>query len=398
MTRIDEPATTKPQRRHFALFELGFRPFFLLAGVLAATTLISFVGGYATGKPLSGYYDALTWHSHEMLFGYVAAIVAGFLLTAVRNWTGMPTTTARSLAAISLLWLAARVLPYFSNTISHGVIAIVDFLFLPALIILLAVPLLRAGKKANLVFLLVLALLALANGLIHSQMLGYSSHTAITGTYLALNIIVLLIVIMAGRVVPFFIERGVDITLPRHPLLDQLAIVSVLVLASLQVFETDLHWQAVVAVTTMFIHLLRLASWHHRKLWHVPLLWVLYLAYGWLVVGFGLKTLEVYNLVSPRLSVHAFTVGGMGVMTLGMMARVALGHTGRALQVTAIMVFVFVLINLAAIARVLLPIVYAQWTTAFIVVAAIFWTLAFVIFVAVYFPVLVSPRLDGRPG
>ncbi|GMR18678.1 MAG: NnrS family protein [Gammaproteobacteria bacterium] len=394
---VEEPSTGKTPAG-IALFELGFRPFFLAAGIVAAVFLFVFIIGYANGKPVSGYYGLVGWHSHEMIFGYVLAVVAGFLLTAVRNWTGMQTASGGVLAGLVGLWLLARVLPFFSGSIAHGIIAAVDFSFIPVLMVLIAIPLLRGGQKHNLILVVVLALMAVANGLVHSQLLDYSTNTAQTGTDLAIYVLVLLIVIISGRVVPFFIERGTGVCLKRHPQLDLFAIATVVILAAAQVFAVDKMWIAGTALLAMIIHGLRLYSWHHRKLWSVPLLWVLYLAYLWIVTGFALRSLEALGAVPSMITVHAFTVGGMGVMTLGMMSRVALGHTGRALVTGKWLVGAFALVNLAVIARVFLPWFLEQWMTGLLILAAALWVFAFTLFVAVYAPTLIRSRVDGRPG
>jgi uncharacterized protein involved in response to NO len=393
-----EQSSTGKTRAGIALFELGFRPFFLAAGIVAAVFLFVFIVGYTHGKLVSGYYGLVGWHSHEMIFGYVLAVVAGFLLTAVRNWTGMQTASGAVLAGVAGLWLLARVLPFFSGSIPHGIIAAVDFSFIPVLMVLIAIPLLRGGQKHNLILVGVLALLAVANALVHSQLLGYSTNTARTGTDLAIYVLVLLIVIISGRVVPFFIERGTGVCLKRHAKLDLFAIAMVVLLAAAQVFAAGKMWIAGIALLTAFVHGLRLYFWHHRKLWSVPLLWVLYLAYLWIVTGFALRGLEALGAVPSMITVHAFTVGGMGVMTLGMMSRVALGHTGRALVTGKWLAGAFVLVNLAVIARVFLIWFVEQWMTGLLVLAAVLWVSAFALFVVVYAPVLIRSRVDDRPG
>ena len=394
---VEEPSTGKTPAG-IALFELGFRPFFLAAGIAAAVFLLVFIVGYTNGKNISGYYGLVGWHGHEMIFGYVLAVVAGFLLTAVRNWTGVQTASGGVLVGLAGLWLLARVLPFFSGSIPHGMIAAVDFSFIPVLMVLIAIPLLRGGQKHNLILVVVLALMAVANGLVHSQLLDYSTNTERTGTYLAIYVLVLLVVIISGRVVPFFIERGVGVSLKRHPKLDLFAIATVVMLAVAQVFAVGNMWIAGIALLTMIAHGLRLYSWHHRKLWSVPLLWVLYLAYLWIVTGFGLRGLEALGGVSSVMTLHAFTVGGVGVMTLGMMSRVALGHTGRELAIGKWLVGAFVLVNLAGVVRVFLPWFLEQWMTGLLVLAAVLWVFAFALFVVVYAPILIQPRVDGRPG
>ena len=207
VTNIDDPESRPVPR--FALFELGFRAFFLFAGITALLLVPLWVYAYVRGHLEFGYYSALTWHSHEMIFGYAAAVIAGFLLTAVRNWTNIQTPRGVALASLVALWLAGRVVPFFSGVMPHWSIAVVDMAFLPVLAVTLSVPLLRSRQKHNLVFLFVLAALTVANIMVHLQILGITEATAKHGIYFAVYLIVLLIAILGGRVIPFFTEKGI---------------------------------------------------------------------------------------------------------------------------------------------------------------------------------------------
>jgi uncharacterized protein involved in response to NO len=383
-----------------ALFALGFRPFFLLAGTAAVALAALWVAAYVFGLfPANNYYDMLGWHSHEMVFGYGVAVVAGFLLTSVKNWTGIQTVQGKGLAALTALWLGGRVLPFFSGTLPHGLIALVDLAFLPALAMALAIPLLRHGQQRNLIFLPILAVMALANGMVHLQVLGLTGATARAGTYVAVDLIILLIAIIGGRVIPFFTERALPGATPRRwPVIERVSIVAVVVLALSELLELPTAAVAAIAVLGALSHAIRWWGWHERRVWSVPLLWVLYLGYGWVVVGFALKALAAAGQVTPFLALHAFTVGGIGVMTLGIMARVALGHTGRPLQPAKAAVWAFALINLATLARVALPLEAPRWYVSSIALAGGLWMAAFLLFLAVYAPILIRPRVDGRPG
>jgi uncharacterized protein involved in response to NO len=192
-----------------AVFNLGFRPFFLLAGISALLLIPLWIYVYTTGSDDFSYYGAVSWHSHEMIFGYSVAVISGFLLTAVRNWTGLQTPGGTALVALVALWLAGRVSPFFADTLPHWLIAVVDTAFLPVLAITIAIPLIRRRQKHNMVFLFVLAAMALANIMVHLQMLGFTQTSAKRGTYFAVYLIVLLITILGGRVIPFFTEKGI---------------------------------------------------------------------------------------------------------------------------------------------------------------------------------------------
>jgi uncharacterized protein involved in response to NO len=339
------------------------------------------------------------WHGHEMLFGYTAAVIAGFLLTAVRNWTGMPTPGGIVLAGLVMLWLAGRILPFFSGVLPHWLIALVDTAFLPVLGACLALPLLQRRQQHNLVFLLVLAGLTVANLLVHGQLLGLTQATVTAGTSLGVDLVVLLIALLGGRVIPFFTERGLaGATVRRWQPVEVLALgalVALIVLDQVNAAPAAVILCAGLAATG---HALRLYGWYQPRIWNVPLLWVLHLGYAWLVAGFVLKALAAAGWVNPMLAIHAFTAGGIGTITLGMMARVALGHTGRALRVVPAMTWAFVLANLAAAARVFLPMLGAAGYRGWIVLAGVCWSMAFALFVISYAGILIRPRVDGRPG
>jgi uncharacterized protein involved in response to NO len=399
MPGLDIDSTESRPDPRIALFDLGFRPFFLLAGIIAPLLILLWIYAYTLGRLDFGYYSAVTWHSHEMIFGYTVAVIAGFLLTAVRNWTGIQTPGGKLLASLVMLWVAGRIVPLLSGTVPHWMIAAVDTAFLPVLAVTLSVPLLRSRQKHNLVFLFVLAALTAANVMVHMQVLGFAQTTATDGIYFAIYLIVFLIAILGGRVIPFFTEKGIaGARTRRWTTVEYLASGTLVVLMVLDLADAAPLAMIIIAILTAVVHGIRLFGWYQRAVWSVPLLWVLQLGYAWLVAGFILKALSAAGLVDPLLATHAFTTAGIGTITLGMMARVALGHTGRALHVGSAMTWAFVFANLAGISRVFLPLIapgsYSDW----MVLAGALWSVAFAIFVVSYAGVLIQPRVDGRPG
>ena len=381
------------------LFALGFRPFFLLAGFSAVSLITLWVPAFLGGFAFTTYYGQIGWHSHEMVFGYTVAVIAGFLLTAVRNWTEKPTPAGGYLAALAVLWLFGRILPFFPDSLSSWLIAFSDLAFLPALAVAIGVPLARAGASRNLIFLPLLAVLWMANCLVHAELLGPAPGLARKGIFLGVNLIVLLIVVMGGRVIPFFTERALPgVAMKRWPIIEWLSPLSVLIFLLAEVFFPDSHWSASFAALAACSNGIRLTGWYTHRYWGVPLLWVLHLGYAWIVAGFVLKAGVAAGFVPPQFTIHAFTVGGMGVLTIGMMARVSLGHTARVLKVGSSMAIAFGLVNLAAAARGLLPIVQPEWLPQLIMASGILWLAAFVIFVVIYAPILAQPRIDGQPG
>ncbi|MDD5113399.1 MAG: NnrS family protein [Methylobacter sp.] len=381
------------------LFNLGFRAFFALAGFAALTLIVLWSAMIEGDLAHENYFSQNYWHAHEMLLGYSVAVIAGFLLTAVKNWTGKPTLTGDQLAGLCLLWLYGRIVPFYEGLLPNELIALIDFAFLPVLAYQIIKPILQVGQYRNLVFVALLLVLALGNGLVHAEILGFQENTAWLGIELVVATIIVMILVVAGRVFPFFTERGLPGTLTiKNPLFDTLSIVSAILVFALELADISGTILALAALFAVAANVARLSGWYVQKIWYVPLLWVLYVGYGWIILGFGLTVLSAYALIAPSLALHAFTIGGIGVLTLGMMARVSLGHTGRALRVSNAMAIGFVFINMAALCRVLLPVVLPGWYNLLVYVSTFAWLAAFSLFVFVYSPILTSDRADGQDG
>lgn len=383
----------------YPLFSLGFRVFFALA-VLSALVLIMLWNGLFKGEvELKNYFQLTGWHAHEMLIGYTSAVIAGFLLTAVKNWTGQATLTGDRLAGLGLLWLYGRIVPFYSGLLPDAMIALVDWVFLPTLIIALGKPALAERNKRSILFLGLLLVMAIANTLIHLELLGIASGVSQLGIQLLVYTIITMILVIAGIVFPFFTEKGLSGTLAiRSPMLDVLAVttgVGVFILKMLNVGGPVLTVTVIVAVLA---NLARISGWYVSRIWYVPLLWILYIGYGWIILGFVLTGLSAYNLIPGYLAMHAFTVGGIGVLTIGMMARVALGHTGRILKASNVIALAFVLINLSAFVRVIMPAILPIWYGPLLYVSTLCWLAAFSLFLYYFGPILTAPRPDGKPG
>ncbi|MEF3076296.1 NnrS family protein [Methylobacter sp. Wu1] len=383
----------------YPLFALGFRAFFGLAGLSALILIVLWNAIFKGDLTLSNYFANTYWHAHEMLLGYSVAVIAGFLLTAVRNWTGRPTLTGDQLAGLCLLWLYGRIVPFYAGLLPDALIALIDFSFLPALAYQISKPIIQVRQYRNLIFIGLLLLLALGNGLIHAEILGIQENSAWPGIQVVVATIILMILVIAGRVFPFFTERGLPgARVVRNPIMDGLSLAAAALVFGLQLFNISGIVLALIAVLAVAVNIIRVAGWYVQRIWYVPLLWVLYIGYGWVILGFALTAFSAYELVAPTLALHAFTVGGIGVLTLGMMARVSLGHTGRALRVSNAMAIGFALINLAALFRVLLPIALPDWYGVLVYVSTLSWLAAFSLFVFVYAPILTTARIDGQEG
>jgi len=239
----------------------------------------------------------------------------------------------------------------------------------------------------------------LANLLIHLEILGIVPNLAHRAILLGLDLVVLLIVVMGGRVIPFFTERALQgVQIKRWSAIEWLAISGVIAFTLADFLSIHPRISGLLAGVAAIANGIRLGGWYSHRFWPVPLLWVLHLGYGWIVVGLLLKTGSAFGIIPPQFTVHAFSVGAIGVSTLGMMARVSLGHTARPLTVGNGMAIAFAAINLAAVARGLLPILYPQWFVLLVVLGGVLWIAAFSIFTTVYAPILMQPRLDGRAG
>ena len=379
---------------------LGFRPFFLLAGLSAAILILLWGITYSEGMPETAY-GSVYWHGHEMIFGFVAAVVTGFLLTAVKNWTGRQTANGIPLFMLALLWLLARILPLFPNVFPYWLVAAIDFLFLPAVVAALTPLLLKTRNYRNLVFIGILLILAAVNLVFHLSVAGVVEAGPRYALYASVYMILLLISIMGGRVIPFFIERGLGGDFKRRniPAIDKAASLFLLLLGVLHTTGMTGTATAVVALITAVLHFIRLLSWYGKGVWLAPLLWVLVMAYGWIVAGLFLTALSMAGVLSTSLALHALTIGGIGLMTMGMMVRVSMGHSGRELYAPVLMASAFVLMNFAVVVRVLLPLMLpAAAYPLLVLISALLWVVAFAVFVVKMSPVYFSPRVDGRPG
>jgi uncharacterized protein involved in response to NO len=378
----------------FALWSIGFRPFYLLASLFAAVS-VPLWAAQSSGWLPAPYLQGPLWHGHEMLFGYTLAVVAGFLLTAVRNWTAQPTASGPALMALAGLWVAGRVLvltPYPATA------AIVNAAFPLALAVAIGIPLVRSRNTRNYFFLGLLALMAALVAGLHVALLGAAGLPPRLGLVLGLDVMLFIMTVMGGRVIPMFTNNGVPgAGAARHPLVEKLALGSVLAL-----FVADaLQWHGVlaaVAAVAAATHCARLALWRPWRTWRAPLVWILHAAYAWIVAHLVLRALAAMGLVGESPALHALTVGAIGGLTLGMMTRTARGHTARPLVAGTPEFACFVLIQAAALVRVFGPLVLPASYLASVQLSALLWAAAFALYAASYWPVLTRSRLDGKPG
>ena len=397
MLNIEQPARqTGP-----AILNLGFRPFFSGAALFAVVLMLAWMGLYTLGWHWQPALPAVTWHAHEMVYGYGMAVIAGFLLTAVKNWTGVQTLHGIPLLLLFLLWLTARLLLLVGGGGVLAWAALADGLFNVLLVLALAWPVFKVRQFKQFGIVSKILLLTLANLLFYAGVLEIYPWGIQAGLYSGVYLIMALIFVMSRRVLPFFIERGVpqEVTLTNRAWLDGASLLLFVGFWIADIAAPDSLPVAVLAGLLCVLYSIRLVDWHTPGIWRMPLLWVLYLAYVAIVLGFALKVAVYLFGLSPFLPLHAFTYGGIGLFTLGMMARVTLGHTGRnILEPPATVSWMFGLVVVGSIVRVVLPLLDAARYTLWMGLSQVLWILAFSLFLATFLRMLYQPRTDGQPG
>jgi len=379
----------------FALWSLGFRPFYLLASSFAAVSILLWICQY-TGHLPAAYLRTPAWHGHEMLYGYTVAVMAGFLLTAVRNWTGRPTPAGPMLMALAALWMAGRVLvltPFVTSA------ALVSAAFPVAIAIAIGIPLVQSSNRRNYFFIALLLLLGLAVLAFHLSPVNLLPWPERASLQAGLDVVLFVLAVMGGRVIPMFTSNGVPgVKATRHPWVEKFALGSVLALLAADLLPVPYGVVAALALVAAAAHAARLYRWQSWRTLGTPMVWVLHVAYGWIVIYLVLRGLAALGIVGELFAVHALTIGAIGGMTIGMMTRTARGHTGRPLAADGFEVACYVLVALAAAIRVFggmwLPGAYM----ATVVVSGACWSAAFALYAIRYWPVLTRNRLDGKPG
>jgi uncharacterized protein involved in response to NO len=386
----------KPAPRGWPVLRLGFRPFYLGAALLGMVAVPLWVGLLlgAVSFPLT--VAPVLWHAHEMLFGFAAAVIVGFLLTAGKAWTGLGTPRGASLAALASLWLAARLAAVLAP---YAVYAILDLLLLPLVAAILIELLLRARSRRNLPLGLILVLLALANLAFHGAVLGVFDIPPVRALHAGLALVVMIECVIAGRVIPAFTMSalpGLKLQVPRR--LEAATLASTAVALALWVLAPPGPVTAVAFTAAAALHALRLWSWRPLRSRVRPILWVLHLAYAWLPIGFVLLALAQIGALGVSAGVHALAVGATGGLIIGMITRTARGHTGRPLRASRLEVAAYGLLTGAAVLRVALPLLRPQQQTLWLIVAAMAWSAAFGLYLIVFTPWLLTTRLDGKDG
>jgi len=389
------------------LFESGFRVFFLSAALYAALVMALW------SAQMSGALAILEktiemplplWHAHELLFGFIVAVVAGFLTTAVPVWTGSPRIRGTELKLLFALWLTGRIAISLSNLLPAWLVALIDMAFLPAVALSVAKLIIPKKLWKNLGFVPLLLLIATGNALIHAEFMGWTDDTAATGIRFSIGLLILMTVVIGGRVIPFFTSNW----LKRHGQpadtsgpgwIAPATILSCLITTIASIFLTNEFALGGLNYLTGTLILFRLAYWKGFQTLSDPIMWVLHLGYALMGIGFLAEGLSFTTDIIPEiLAQHVFTIGGLGVMVLGMMSRITLGHTGRPLDISFAITFAYFMIILSLLSRVIPPLLLPDFYQIGLAIAGVSWIAAWALYLIIYTPILLSPRPDGKEG
>lgn len=378
------------------ILQYGFRPFFFLASLHAGLAIPAWLWLFYSGTEPYGPFASLEWHVHEMLFGYLAAVIAGFILTAVPNWTGCLPLSGGRLAVLAGLWLAGRLACLLQP---DPVMAMVIGLMFP---VALAAAIWRevlAGRNwRNAPVAVMLTLFAIANALHHGENLAIAPDDL--GIRMALGAVAMLIVLIGGRIVPSFtrnwLARNGQTRLPASlGGLDKLALIVTGTALVFWIARPHAAATGIVLVSSGGLLMLRLARWRGLAAIASPIVFVLHAGYGWLAASMLLLGAAIlWDGIPQSAAVHALTAGAIGTMTLAVMTRASLGHTGRVIRSDGWTVAIYVLVTLGALTRVAAPLAGTHYLPTLAIGGAL-WSLAFLTFAATYGPMLWRPRLVG---
>lgn len=391
----EQSASHEGERGH-PLLRLGFRPFYLAAATVACVEVPLWVASHLDALAVPSSLPPLLWHAHEMLFGFAAAVIVGFLLTAGRAWTGRATPRGASLGALLLLWAAARLTAFGGPYVVH---AVLDSALLPVVAVVLGSVLVRAGNRRNFVLVPLLVLLAASNVVFHLAVVGAVGLSAFVPLHAALALIVMIECVIAGRILPGFTMSATPGLKLRVGTPLDIATLAVTALALLLWVFSPPSWGGAAAfASAAVLHVARQVGWRPWVTRERPILWILHAGYAWIAIGCTLLALAQLGVLSASAGVHALAVGATGGLVIGMITRTARGHTGRPLAVSRPEVLAYALVMLAAGLRVASTIASASWLAPLLVAAAASWCCAFALYLFVYAPWLAAPRIDGKDG
>jgi len=395
-TAVSRPGAGAPAPRGWPLLRLGFRPFYLGAATFAVVSVPLWIAMYLGWIDPRPAVAPILWHAHEMLFGFAAAVIVGFLLTAGRAWTGLPTPRGAALGLLASLWVAARVAAFAAP---WPVYAVLDVALLPIVAVVFIELLLRARNRRNLPIAGILVLLALANVAFHLSAAGLLPVSPLAPLHAALGLVVLIECVIAGRVVPLFTANAIPgLKLKVRQPLERATLATTGLALALWACAPAWPVTAPTLALAAALNLARQLQWGPWATLRRPILWILHLAYAWIPIGLALLAMAQAGWVASTAGIHALAVGATAGLIIGMMTRTARGHTGRPLQASRVEVAAYVLVMAAAVLRVLVPLAAPQWLLHALACAAIAWSAAFALYLWRFAPWLVRTRLDGKDG
>jgi len=379
-----------------AFLSKGFRPFFLGAAVFALASMTFWGLVYFFGYSVNlGHLSPFHWHAHAMIFGYATAVIAGFLLTAVTNWTGQETLSGFPLLVLFVVWLSARFLWMFMPSMPL-IFGLLDIAFLLFLFFAIARVIIKVRQWKQLAIVSKLLIIVLAYIIFFFESLGITQNGAYYGIYLALITEIALILTIARRVFPFFARAGLQLTYtPLSPVwIDKSIIILMLSWLGLFLFFQESPLTASVSFAISIVLSIRLYYWHTKGLWRVSLLWSLYLSLAFIALGFAMLSMAYFIDRLHYLGIHALAYGGLGLITFSMMCRVSLGHTGRNVNAeNTILDLALISFVLGVIFRVFFPILFPDFMKIGMMTSQLFWIFSYCIFIWFYFPILTKKSL-----
>jgi uncharacterized protein involved in response to NO len=413
MTNFEAQIRVSQASEVYGLWGRAFRPFFLLMAVFGVVAIIVWVSMWSGRLALPTWGRVSWWHGHELIFGFAVAAVAGFILTASAVWSGRRAVQGLPLMALVFVWLLGRVAFLLSAYVPSWLVACCDLVFLPLLAGCSIWTLYGSGQWRNYALVAVLIALTMCNLMMHLAVLGIevtplfgliqlqlSGEAALRA---AIDIVILLLSIIGGRIIPPFTANalnrdGVEHAIKRFVWLDR-SIIGVFVLLTLARILSVQTGMLVLSIAAAALTVGRMWTWQTWRTLHYPLLWSLHVGTFWIVVGLMLDAAWLAGLSIPASTgVHALTIGAVSGSILAVVTRVGLGHTGRLLSLPVGAVWIYVAINLAALVRVILVITPANYYSEMLWLSAVCWSFAMLLFVNRYFSILVNSRPDGRPG
>ena len=377
-----------------AVLSYGFRPFFLGAGLFAVVAMALWIGALAAGLDVGGSYGALNWHAHEMLFGYTSAALAGYMLTAIPNWTGRLPVSGSQLLGLVLLWLLGRIMMIWPGPLGAPGAALVDSFFLPTLAIVAGIEIFAGRNWKNLKILAGLFGLSAANIAFHTTVLVFGS--AAEASRAGVAVYIMLIAIVGGRVVPSFtrnwLVKAASKVLPvPFGRFDTIAIASLAPALLLWVVIPQGVLTAVAATAGAALHSYRLSRWRGWLTIDEPLLLALHVAYAFVPIGLAAVAAAAMEWLAEASALHLLTVGAIGGMTLAIMTRASLGHTGRPLKASPLTALSYLALMVSAVVRPFAELLPSEYHLL-LAVAGAGWLAAFGLFALEYAPMLLAPR------